>query len=53
VIKPRREGDLAAYWADASKASELLGWKTELELEDMVQDSWAWQSANPNGYADC
>ena len=52
VIKPRREGDLAAYWADASKASKLLGWKTELELDDMVRDSWAWQSANPNGYAD-
>lgn len=52
VIKPRRDGDLPAYWADASKASRLFGWKTELELEDMVRDSWAWQSANPNGYAD-
>jgi UDP-glucose 4-epimerase len=51
VIKPRRDGDLPAYWADASKASKLLGWKTELELDDMVRDSWAWQSANPNGYA--
>lgn len=52
IIKPRREGDLAAYWADASKARKLLGWKTELELDDMVRDSWAWQSANPNGYVD-
>lgn len=52
VIKPRREGDLAAYWADATKAKQLLGWQTELELDDMVRDSWAWQSANPNGYTD-
>ena len=51
-IKPRREGDLAAYWADASKAKKLLGWQTELELDDMVRDSWAWQSANPQGYSD-
>ena len=50
VIKPRREGDLAAYWADASKAEKLLGWITQLTLEDMVRDSWAWQSANPKGY---
>lgn len=52
VIKPRREGDLAAYWADATKAKQLLGWQTELGLDDMVRDSWAWQSANPNGYSD-
>lgn len=52
VIKPRRDGDLAAYWADATKAKQLLNWQTELTLEDMVRDSWAWQSANPSGYSD-
>ncbi|WP_430459479.1 UDP-glucose 4-epimerase GalE [Thalassolituus sp. LLYu03] len=50
VIKPRRDGDLAAYWADASKAERLLGWKTQLGIDEMVRDAWAWQSANPNGY---
>ena len=52
VINPRREGDLAAYWADASKAEKLLGWITQLTLEDMVRDSWAWQSKNPKGFND-
>ena len=52
VIKPRREGDLAAYWADASKAEQLLGWKTQLTINDMVRDSWAWQSKNPKGFND-
>lgn len=52
VIKPRREGDLAAYWADATKAEQLLGWKTQLTINDMVRDSWAWQSKNPKGFND-
>lgn len=52
VIKPRREGDLAAYWADASKAEKLLGWQTHLTLNDMVRDSWTWQSKNPKGFND-
>lgn len=47
---PRRAGDLAAYWANADKAKQLLHWKTELNLHNMVQDSWNWQSKNPNGF---
>lgn len=50
VFAPRREGDLAAFYADASKAEKILGWKTELSLEEMCRDSWNWQSKNPNGY---
>ena len=42
-IKGRRAGDLAVCYADAHKAEELLGWKTELGIEDMVRDSWRWQ----------
>lgn len=49
-ISPRREGDLAEYYADASLALKELDWKTELELEAMVEDTWRWQSSNPNGY---
>jgi UDP-glucose 4-epimerase len=49
---PRRPGDLPAYYADVSIAKEALGWQTHLSLEDMCRDSWAWQSANPNGYPD-
>ena len=49
-IKPRRDGDLAEYYANAQKAKELLGWEAELTLEDMCRDLWHWQSENPNGY---
>ncbi len=49
-IKPRRAGDLAACWADASKAERDLGWKTQYGIEDMCADSWRWQRQNPEGY---
>jgi UDP-glucose 4-epimerase len=48
---PRRAGDIACFYADATLAETLLGWKTRLTLADMCADQWAWQSANPNGYA--
>ena len=49
-IKPRRDGDLAEYYANAQKAKELLGWEVQLDLEDMCRDLWRWQTSNPNGY---
>ena len=49
-IKPRRAGDIAECYADASKAAQILGWKAEKNLEDMCRDSWNWQSNNINGY---
>ena len=50
VYGPRRAGDLAELYANADKALEVLGWKTEKTLEDMCRDSWNWQKKNPNGY---
>lgn len=50
VIKPRRAGDIAACYADASKAKRELGWQTELGLDAMCASSWNWQTKNPNGY---
>jgi UDP-glucose 4-epimerase len=50
-IGPRRAGDIAAYWADASKARALLGWEAGRGLEAMCADAWRWQSRNPKGYA--
>ena len=50
VIKNRRPGDVATCYADASKANDILGWKAEKTLQDMMRDSWRWQSSNPNGY---
>lgn len=49
-IMPRRAGDIAIYYCDASKALRELGWKAEKTLEDMCADSWKWQSMNPDGY---
>lgn len=47
----RRAGDIASSYADASKACEILKWEARYTIEDMVRDSWNWQSKNPNGYA--
>ena len=44
VIAPRRAGDLASYYANADKAKKVLGWETELTVEDMCRDSWRWES---------
>src|SRR5690606_32430077 len=49
-IAPRRAGDIAVCYAEPTKAKMLLGWQAEKTLDDMVGDSWRWQSANPNGY---
>ena len=49
-VSPRREGDIAACYAAPEKALTELDWKAERGLEDMMQDTWRWQSNNPNGY---
>ena len=49
-IKPRRAGDIAMCYADPAKALKVLGWKAEHGLDEMCEDTWRWQSANPNGY---
>lgn len=47
---PRRAGDVAQCYADASLAQRLLGWRARLTLADMCADAWRWQSGNPDGY---
>ncbi len=49
-LTARRPGDVGTCFADASKALNELGWKTEKTIEDMCRDSWNWQNKNPNGY---
>ncbi len=49
-IVPRRSGDIAQCYADPSLASQELGWKAERGVDEMCEDSWRWQSSNPNGY---
>ncbi|HBN83452.1 MAG TPA: UDP-glucose 4-epimerase GalE, partial [Clostridiales bacterium] len=50
VITERRPGDIAECYADPAKAWELLGWKANKGIDEMCQDSWRWQTMNPNGY---
>lgn len=49
-IAPRRPGDVAACYADPTLAKEELGFVAEFGLDEMCEDSWRWQSNNPNGY---
>ena len=51
-IKPRRPGDIATCYSDATKAKEELGWVAENGIREMCEDSWRWQKNNPNGYED-
>lgn len=50
VIDPPRAGDIAACYADPTKAREELGWQAQYGLDEMCATSWKWQSMNPNGY---
>ena len=49
-IKARRPGDIDACYAEPTKAYNELGWKAERGIEEMCEDSWRWQSNNPDGY---
>jgi UDP-glucose 4-epimerase len=49
-VYERRAGDIAEFYADASKAEKELGWKAVRTIEDMCKDAWNWQKNNPNGY---
>jgi UDP-glucose 4-epimerase len=43
AIGPRRVGDVPAIYADATKAAEVLGFKTETSLFDALASAWKWQ----------
>ena len=47
---PRRPGDVAQCYADATRAHQLLGWRAKHTLADMCADAWRWQSNNSDGY---
>lgn len=50
-IEPRRPGDIATCYADASLANKVLGWKATRGIKEMCEDTWRWQHQNPNGFA--
>jgi UDP-glucose 4-epimerase len=47
---PQHTGDIATCYADPVKAKKELGWSAQIELSQMMQDTWKWQSSNPQGY---
>ena len=49
-VLPRRDGDIAEYFANPSLANKELNWKAEKSLDEMTADTWNWQSKNPQGY---
>ncbi|OHU86231.1 MULTISPECIES: UDP-glucose 4-epimerase GalE [Pseudoalteromonas] len=51
-LMPRRDGDIAACYAAPEKAQQELGWQATRDIDAMMQDTWRWQSNNPNGYQD-
>lgn len=50
TIAPRRDGDIAEFYSDPSKAHEVLHWSAKRTLDDMCKDAWNFQSKNPKGY---
>ena len=50
TMAPRREGDSAAMFADATLAKEDMGWTSKYTLENMCEHFWRWKTMNPNGY---
>jgi len=49
-VAPRRPGDLSTVVANPAKAEKDFGWKVKRGLQDMCNDAWKWQSANPYGF---
>ncbi len=49
IVEPRA-GDLDTCYSDPTKAKEELGWVAQRGLDEMCEDSWRWQSQNPEGY---
>ena len=52
VITARRPGDIATCYADPTKAADELDWRAENGIREMCEDSWRWQSMNPDGYGE-
>ncbi len=49
IVTERRSGDIACCYADVHKAKEELGFVAKYDLDRMCEDSYRWQSMNPDG----
>ncbi|MEG1525340.1 MAG: UDP-glucose 4-epimerase GalE [Clostridia bacterium] len=50
TVTPRRAGDVAACYADPTKAANELYWRAQYGLDQMCEDAWRWQRTHPNGF---
>ena len=48
--RPNGTKDIACCYADPALAKEMLGWEAQFGIKEMCDDTWNWQSNNPNGY---
>ena len=48
-FEPRRPGDPAEVWGDASRAADTLGWRSRHDLRDMIESAWAWHASGSRG----
>lgn len=51
-VVARRAGDLPEYYADAVYSKTVLGWQAQYGIDRMCEDTWRWQSQNPNGFGE-
>ena len=50
VMGPRRAGDIGENYSDPTKAKRELNWEAKFGIEKMCEDTWRWQTKNPDGY---
>lgn len=43
IFSERRAGDIVAAFADTQKANKILGWKSELSLNEAMLSAWEWE----------
>ena len=46
----RRDGDVAASWADTTKALKKMDWQPDRNIKNICEDTWRWHKLNPIGY---
>jgi UDP-glucose 4-epimerase len=46
----RRDGDVAASWADTTKALKKMDWQPDRNIKNICEDTWRWHKLNPTGY---
>lgn len=44
TIGARREGDVEQVWGDVTKSANLLGWRAELDVNQMMLSAWKWEN---------